>query len=184
EGLGWPRFLKAKRQNGAVDVYQAICALEKKRGLGNGALVRTSLRQLAEEAQRTNVRPALHALVAEELIDWNIGTGSGPHAKDRMPSEIRRSVPIPTPVSAAKATKRRTKPNNTAKTHYHAIRTGVPWTPMYMGVLETLDSWPLESELAQLARFQDWLWPESGHSQTLLSPALLAATPEHREERK
>ena len=97
--IGWETLLKKKRQRAAIDVYQAICRREKQLKLAPGAEILTSYRRLAELAgiHATTAGDGLRRLETLGLITFVAGSGSGPHARDRIPSKVRRVVPIPPP---------------------------------------------------------------------------------------
>jgi hypothetical protein len=148
EQMGWPKEFRGK----AVDVYRVLCALERERGIGKGGLIRTSLRQVAEKTHMSNPRHALRALETHGLIDWKVGSGSGPNAGDRRPSEIRRVVPIPSRLARLKTIERRR-----SKTPTDAIKEGVARTPVYGCRSDTGESWSLEAELLVLAGCIEWV---------------------------
>ena len=99
EGLRWPEALKRTRHGAAVDIYRAICELEDGRGFAPGAKLLTSTKQLATIAgrDRRHVLTNLRTLYHRGLCSFTPGSGSGPHARDRQPSEVVRTVPIPSP---------------------------------------------------------------------------------------
>jgi hypothetical protein len=100
EALQWPYALRRDRHSAAVDFYQAICTIERDLGLAPGVLLRTSSRQLAEVAGRNRAHALenLRILYTSGLLaDFRRGSGSGPHAHDRRPTELRRALPIPQP---------------------------------------------------------------------------------------
>lgn len=97
ETLGWPRALRKERQHASVEIYRALCELERRRGLASGAPIRTSYRQLSELAG-VNVKTAgrgLRHLERRALIRFEPGGGSGPFARDRQASRVVRTVPVP-----------------------------------------------------------------------------------------
>lgn len=99
ERLGWPEALRRRRNGAAVDIYRAICDLEYARGFAAGTTLLTSTRQLADLAgrDRGHVLENLRVLhVAGLLRHLKRGSGSGPNAADRQPTEVARAVPIPT----------------------------------------------------------------------------------------
>lgn len=95
--LGWVAELKKRRQRAAIDVYEAICRREKQLHLAPGAELLTTYRQLGElgEVHPTTVGDALRHLHELGLISFVAGSGSGPHARDKTPSRVKRVVPIP-----------------------------------------------------------------------------------------
>lgn len=102
EQLGWPIALRKQRHAAAADYYKAICVLETRHGLGAGAELRTSYKQLAEIAGRDprHAGDNLRVLYTRGLLaEFERGRGSGPKARDRQPTRIKRRVPIPTPPS-------------------------------------------------------------------------------------
>lgn len=96
---GWTLHLSRSRQRAAIDVYRAICNLEKARGFAEGSWMFTHYRQLAERAHVNpkTVGRALRRLSELELLEFEVGGGSGPHSNDRWASRVRRVVPIPRP---------------------------------------------------------------------------------------
>jgi hypothetical protein len=107
EQLGWAKQLKRSRRRSAIDVYAAICRREKQLHLAPGVELRTGYRQLAELAgvHYTTVGDALRQLSDLGLIEFVAGSGSGPNARDRVASAVRRITPIPGPprVSGARS---------------------------------------------------------------------------------
>jgi hypothetical protein len=97
--LGWATFLKKRRWRADIDVYEAICRREKQLGLAPGVELLTSYRQLSDLAgvNKTTVGDALRRLAELGLVSFQAGSGSGPHARDRVPSRVSRVVPIPLP---------------------------------------------------------------------------------------
>ena len=97
--LGWPAYLKKKRWRAAIDVYEAICRRERQLRLAPGVELLTSYEQLSElaEVHKTTVGDALRRLEALGLVTFQAGSGSGPHAHDRVASRVKRVVPIPAP---------------------------------------------------------------------------------------
>jgi hypothetical protein len=100
--LSWACWLRRRRWRAACDVYLGICRLEQLRKLPCGAPIRTSYRQLASivEANARTVGRELYRLDALGLIAFTPGSGSGPHAHDRVGSLICRVIPIPSPPSS------------------------------------------------------------------------------------
>ena len=94
---GWPEFLRKNRWRGADDLYRALCRLEADRGFGTGATLLASYEELGRRSNmdKTNVGKCLRRLVSLELVSCRVGSGSGPHARDRRASEIARTIPIP-----------------------------------------------------------------------------------------
>jgi hypothetical protein len=99
EELGWTGWLRAHRWRAACDIYLAICRLERFRGLPSGAPVRTSYERIAPmaEVNARTVGRELYRLETLGLISFNPGSGSGPRARDRVGSLVRRVIPIPRP---------------------------------------------------------------------------------------
>jgi hypothetical protein len=97
--LGWLGYLKKRRWRSVVDVYEAICRREKQLRLAPGVELRTTYDQLAGLAgvHKTTVGDALRRLAELNLIVFEAGSGSGPHARDRVASKVVRVVPIPSP---------------------------------------------------------------------------------------
>lgn len=102
EELSWPRWLRRYRWRAATDVYLAICGLEQLRKLPPGAPIRTSYRQLVSiiEANDRTVGRELYRLDRLGLIAFTPGSGSGPHAHDRVGSLICRVIPLPSTPSS------------------------------------------------------------------------------------
>jgi hypothetical protein len=94
--LGWRKEL---RTVAAVETYRAICIREKDVGFAPGEAFCVSLRQLAVIAghDHKTVRRCAARLDRVGLIDFEPGSGSGPHARDRKASRVSRIVPIPSP---------------------------------------------------------------------------------------
>lgn len=97
--LGWPSCLKKRRWRSEVEVYEAICRREKQLRLAPGVELFVTYEQLSELAvvHKTTVGKALTRLAELELISFEAGSGSGPHARDRKASKVARIVPIPLP---------------------------------------------------------------------------------------
>jgi hypothetical protein len=97
EELGWPSHLKNIRQFRAIDTYRAICQREQQLQLAPGVELLTTYKQLAEIGglHYTTVGNTLRKLDQLGLIHFEPGSGDGPHAKNRVPSRIRRVIPIP-----------------------------------------------------------------------------------------
>jgi len=97
EEQGWVLSLNRRRCHAAVHVYRAICELERERRIAPGAPQLTSYKQLAERAQvdPKTVGRSLRVLAREGLLEVEFGSGSGPHARDRKPSQVTRLVPVP-----------------------------------------------------------------------------------------
>jgi len=107
EKLGWARYLRQQRRAAAADYYRAVCRLEEDREVAPGAEMLVSYKQLAERAERdySAAGENLDVLLSHGLLSkFTRGSGSGPHARDRVPSRVRRQVPIPPPPSAALTT--------------------------------------------------------------------------------
>ena len=104
EELGWPQHLQRKRQALAARVYQALCKLERQKGLYPGTQLFVTYRMLAEMtgANHTAIGKPLHFLASVGLIDFTPGSGSGPNARDKKSSRVRRRVPIPKPPNGEK----------------------------------------------------------------------------------
>jgi hypothetical protein len=83
--LGWPVYLKKKRQATLVDVYQAICRIERERDLASGGQVITTYRQIAAHAGRdfSNIGKNLTA-----LYDW----GCSPNSNWAEAAAQRRAI--------------------------------------------------------------------------------------------
>jgi hypothetical protein len=103
EQLGWPLYLRRKRWRAAIEVYRGICTREKQLGLAPGVGMLLPYNVLAEITglHKTTVGPQYRRLEAEGLIQFEPGGGSGPYARDRKPSKVRRVVPIPASPGAA-----------------------------------------------------------------------------------
>jgi hypothetical protein len=97
EQRGWPLHLRRRRMRAAIDVYRSLCQREKQLGLAAGVELLLSYDKQAVLAgcHRTTVGKALRQLAAEGLVLFEPGSGSGPSARDRKPSRVRRVVPIP-----------------------------------------------------------------------------------------
>lgn len=97
--LGWPKVL---RTTATVETYKAICDREKELGLAPGSELRTSYRQLGQIGghDHKTIGRCLKRLRQVGLVEFTEGSGSGPQAKDRTASVVKRVVPIPPPPSA------------------------------------------------------------------------------------
>ena len=108
--LGRPTFLRRKRLDAAVDFYGALCELEAMRGIAPGGPVRASYAQLGKAAERHPTKAGKNLdrlLVLGLLAEFEHGSGSGPYARDRSASLVRRAVPIPEPPPLSTAIKYR-----------------------------------------------------------------------------
>ena len=102
--LGWTHLLRRQRHMAAADVYHALCEFEEKYGFVAGAPLHTTYKQLAELADRDHAHVGHHLQFLYELgllSSFERGSGSGPHARDRVASRIARTVPIPPVPTAA-----------------------------------------------------------------------------------
>jgi hypothetical protein len=100
KALGWPAYLRQRRRAATDDIYQEIARLEGERGISAGGPIRTSFKQLAERNGRhySSVGKHLDFLFEVGLLAvFERGSGSGPNARDRRGSLVRRNVPIPAP---------------------------------------------------------------------------------------
>ena len=98
--LNWPTQLRRWRFGRAADVYRAITVRERTLGIAPGSELRVTYKQLAalaDGAHYTTVGRALPQLEALGLIEYTPGSGSGPHARDREASRVKRVIPIPSP---------------------------------------------------------------------------------------
>lgn len=103
EQLRWPESLRRIRRAAAVDVYRAICLIERERGLTAGSPLFANYRQVAAFAHRdySGIGRVLDDLWRGSLLSvFERGSGSGPYSKDRRASRIVRAVPIPPPTPA------------------------------------------------------------------------------------
>lgn len=94
---GWSSQLRRERFYVADEVYKAICVIERRLKFAPGSRLYTTYDKLALIAgcHKTTVGRALLKLAALGVIEFEPGSGSGPHARDRRASVIRRVVPIP-----------------------------------------------------------------------------------------
>jgi hypothetical protein len=99
--VGWPSCLRRNRQRSTVDIYRALCWLERRRAFPPGAPMFTSYRQLAPiaDVNEGTVGRGLRTLTSFRLIEFEPGSGSGPNARDRKGSRVQRVLPIPVPPS-------------------------------------------------------------------------------------
>jgi hypothetical protein len=96
--------LRRRRRAAAVDVYRGLCLLETDRGFAAGAPLLLSYQLLAERTGRCHqhIGDNLCELYTCGLLtEFERGSGSGPHARDRRASKVRRKVPIPPPPADA-----------------------------------------------------------------------------------
>jgi hypothetical protein len=95
--IGWTAFFRKKRRAAAADYYKAICTLEEERRFRPGSPLFTSSRHLATLARRDqrHAKENLELLRAHGLIEYRPGSGSGPHAKDRVAGFVQRAIPVP-----------------------------------------------------------------------------------------
>jgi hypothetical protein len=99
--LGWPEYLQSQRHYAAIKVYQAVCLIEQGREFRAGSELRVSHQQIADVAavDRKTVGRCLPLLAEDQhgLIEYEPGSGSGPNAKDRVASKVKRRLAIPSP---------------------------------------------------------------------------------------
>jgi hypothetical protein len=96
--LGWPLVLRKERHAAAADYYRAVFLLERKYGFAAGATLLTSYAELSHLAGRAKRHAGenLRILFTMGLLSvYERGSGSGPNARDRRPSQVARAVPIP-----------------------------------------------------------------------------------------
>lgn len=98
EKLDWPARFRKGRKGAAIDWYRAICEFERLNGFTPGAPLVVSFAVLSALAGRakTHARENLRHLYHEGLLEkLDLGSGSGPKARDRRPTQLKRRVPIP-----------------------------------------------------------------------------------------
>jgi hypothetical protein len=96
--LGWPLVLRKERHAAAADYYRAVYLIERRHGLAAGATILTSYADLSALAGRAKSHAGenLRILYTMGLLTtFQRGSGSGPKAHDRRPSQVARAVPIP-----------------------------------------------------------------------------------------
>jgi hypothetical protein len=89
-----------------ADFYAAVCDIERHRGFACGAPIYVGYRELGERADRDPSKAGLSCerlLKLGLLVEFERGSGSGPNARDRKASRIRRTIPIPPPPATAQA---------------------------------------------------------------------------------